>query len=97
MKVDRLLLHYSAKSLREEIVGLLASTGGMIDEARWFNNLRTKGNTGSAAIWVMLEEVFAAGGFEPGEQILCIVPESGRAMVGFMHLTAVAPERETRR
>lgn len=96
-EVDRLLLHYSAKSLREEIVGLLASTGGMIDEARWFNNLRTKGNTGSASIWVMLEEVFAAGGFKPGERILCIVPESGRAMVGFMHLTAVAPERETRR
>ena len=96
-EVDRLLLHYSAKSLREEIVGLLASTGGMIDEARWFNNLRTKGNTGSASIWVMLEEVVAAGGFRPGERILCIVPESGRAMVGFMHLTAVAPERETRR
>lgn len=96
-QVDRLLLHYSAKSLREEIIGLLASTGGMIDEDRWFNNLKTKGNTGSASIWIMLEELFAGRAFTPGERILCIVPESGRAMVGFMHLTAVAPDTETRR
>ena len=91
-EIDRLLLHYSAKSLREEIIGLLESTGGMIDEARWFNNLKTKGNTGSASIWIMLEDLFARGDIVPGTRILCIVPESGRAMVGFMHVTAVGPD-----
>ena len=95
-QVDRLLLHYSARSLREEIIGLLESTGGMIDEERWFNNLKTRGNTGSASIWIMLEELFARGDIAAGERILCIVPESGRAMVGFMHLTAIAPDKETR-
>ncbi|MEE9329890.1 MAG: 3-oxoacyl-[acyl-carrier-protein] synthase III C-terminal domain-containing protein [Parvularculaceae bacterium] len=88
-KIDHLLCHYSAHSLREEIIKILHATGGMIDEENWFSNLATKGNTGSAALFVMLEEFIAKGQAKPGEQILCIVPESGRAMVGFMMLTVV--------
>lgn len=90
--VDHLLLHYSARSLREEIVRLLQDTGAMIDPSRWFNNLSRTGNCGSASIWIMLEELFTSGRVQPGERILAIVPESGRGMVGFMHLTAVGPE-----
>ena len=87
--VDHLLCHYSARSLREEIVRLLEQTGAMIPEARWFTNLATCGNTGSASIWIMLDAFLRSGRLKAGERVLCIVPESGRATVGFMMLTAV--------
>lgn len=88
-EVDRLLCHYSARSLREEIVGLLESTAGMIPQEKWFTNLPETGNVGSASIWVMLDAYARSGLARAGERILCIVPESGRAMVGFMMLEAV--------
>jgi 3-oxoacyl-[acyl-carrier-protein] synthase-3 len=88
-EVDHLLCHYSARSLREEIVALLERTGGMVPEERWFTNLPTCGNTGSASIWILLDGLLRSGRLKPGERLLGIVPESGRGMVGFMHLTTV--------
>ncbi len=88
-KIDHLLCHYSARSLREEIVALLEATAGMIPEDRWFSNLRSVGNIGAASIWVMLDEFMGSGRLKPGQQVLCVVPESGRAFVGFMLLEAV--------
>ncbi|MCC7268926.1 MAG: 3-oxoacyl-ACP synthase, partial [Caulobacteraceae bacterium] len=88
-EVDHLLCHYSAKSLREEIVGLLENTAGMIPQEKWFSNLAEVGNVGSASIWVMLEAFMKSGRLKAGETVLCVVPESGRAFVGFMLLEAV--------
>lgn len=88
-RVDHLLCHYSAHSLREEIISVLKSTGGMIDEEKWFSNLATKGNTGSAAFFIMLDEFAESGLAKPGDQVFCIIPESGRAMISFMMLTAL--------
>jgi 3-oxoacyl-[acyl-carrier-protein] synthase-3 len=88
-EVDHLLCHYSARSIREELVTLLEKTDGMIPEEKWFSNLRTVGNVGSASIWIMLEEFLRSGRLKAGEKILCVVPESGRAFVGFMMLEAV--------
>jgi 3-oxoacyl-[acyl-carrier-protein] synthase-3 len=88
--VDRLLCHYSARSLRQEIVELLRSTRAMIPEERWFTTLPTTGNVGSASIWLMLDALVKGGSLKAGERILCIVPESGRAMVGFMMLEVSA-------
>ncbi len=87
--VDHLLCHYSARSLREEIVSILKSTRAMIPEERWFSNLATVGNIGSASIWVMLDAFMKSGQARRGEKVLLIVPESGRAMVGFMMLEVV--------
>lgn len=83
-QVDHLLCHYSARSLREEIVGLLESTAAMIPEEKWFSNLATVGNIGAASIWVMLDAFLKSGRAKRGERVLLIVPESGRAMVGFV-------------
>lgn len=88
-QVDWLLCHYSAHSLREELISILKSTGGMIDEEKWFTNLPAKGNTGAAALFIMLEEFIAKGLSRPGDRILCVVPESGRATISFMMLTAI--------
>ncbi len=87
--VDWLLCHYSATSLREEIVSLLEKTDAMIPQQKWFSNLPHVGNIGSASIWVMLDEFLKSGRLRRGEKVLCVVPESGRALVGFMMLEAV--------
>lgn len=67
----------------------------MIPEEKWFTNLATKGNTGAASIFVMLEEAFNGGRFSPGDRILLMVPESGRFSVAFVHLTCVGAEEAT--
>jgi 3-oxoacyl-[acyl-carrier-protein] synthase III len=89
-KVDWLLCHYSARSLRDDIVSLLESTAAMIPQEKWFTTLPTTGNVGSASIWLMVDALLRTGAAKVGDRILCIVPESGRAMVGFMMLEAVA-------
>lgn len=88
-KVDWLLCHYSAESLKGELVSLLEKTAGMIALEKWFSNLKTVGNIGAASIWVMLEAFLKTGKLKRGEKVLCVVPESGRAFVGFMMLEAV--------
>lgn len=88
-QVDWLLCHYSAESLKNELLSLLEKTAGMIAPDKWFSNLKTVGNIGSASIWVMLEAFLRSGKLKRGQKVLCVVPESGRAFVGFMMLEAV--------
>lgn len=88
-KVDWLLCHYSAQSLRDELMSLLDKTAGAIPPEKWFSNLSTVGNVGSASIWVMLDAFLKSGRLQPGQKVLCVVPESGRALAGFMMLEAV--------
>ena len=87
--VDWLLCHYSAQSLRDELMILLEKTAGAIPAEKWFSNLPWVGNVGSASIWVMLDEFLKSGRLARGQKILCVVPESGRSLVGFMMLEAV--------
>jgi 3-oxoacyl-[acyl-carrier-protein] synthase-3 len=89
-EIDHLLVHYSSEYFRSDIVRMMSEAGLMIPEERWFTNLRTKGNTGAASIFIMLEEAFNTGRFSPGDRILLMVPESGRFSVSFVHLTCVA-------
>lgn len=89
-EVDHLLCHYSAERFRGDIIGLLKAADLMIDEDRWFTNLHTRGNTGAASIFVMLEEAWRDGRFKEGDRILLVVPESGRFSFAFAHLTCVS-------
>lgn len=88
-KVDFVCSHYSSHSLREEVVRLLKMAGSMIDEEKWFSNLYSKGNTGSASILIMLDELCREKKLKSGERILCHVPESGRCVNAFMMLEVV--------
>lgn len=87
--IDYVCSHYSSHNLREEITLLLQQAGAMIDANKWFTNLYTKGNTGTASIFIMLEELYRSGKLKKGEKVLCHVPESGRALNGFMLLEVV--------
>jgi 3-oxoacyl-[acyl-carrier-protein] synthase III len=92
--VDHLLVHYSSEYFRSDIVRLMSEAGLMIPEDRWFTNLRSKGNTGAASIYIMLEEAWSTGRFRPGDRVLLMVPESGRFSVSFVHLTCVNGKEE---
>ena len=91
-EIDHLLCHYSSEYFRGDIVKLMSDVGLTIPEDRWFTNLATKGNTGSASIFIMLEEALSGHRFQEGERVLLMVPESGRFTVSFVHLTCVGPD-----
>ena len=57
-EVDWFLCHYSSHFFRHQIIDLLEQAGAMIPEEKWFTNLYTRGNTGCASIYLMLEELF---------------------------------------
>jgi len=83
------LPHYSSKYFRQRLYDSLRDTGLEIPFAHWFTNLSTKGNTGSAAIYIVMEELFNSGRLKQGDTLFCFIPESGRFSVGYMHLTVV--------
>lgn len=87
--VDWFLCHYSTHGLKRDLIPLMQRAGCMIPEDRWFNNLCTRGNTGSASLLLMLEELLNDRSLMPGQTLFCAVPESGRAIISFMHLTVV--------
>lgn len=88
-QIDHFLPHYSSGFFRERLAVGLANVGLDIPMQRWFTNLSSKGNTGAASIFIILEELFNGGRLRAGERLLCYVPESGRFSSAFMHLTVV--------
>lgn len=86
---DWFLCHYSSHIFKGQIVDLLAKSDASIPPEKWFTNLYEKGNTGAASILIMLEELWNSGRLVPGQRILAQVPESGRFITSFMHLTVV--------
>ncbi|WP_404442984.1 hypothetical protein LG315_08665 [Microbacterium marinum] len=89
--LDHVVCHYSTNAFRDLAFDGLRRRVPTLDTDRWFSNLETCGNTGSASIFIALEEAFRTGRFSPGETILLAVPESGRFSFAFAHLTVVAP------
>jgi len=87
--VDWFLPHYSSKFFRDKVHAHLVKGGVDIPQERWFTNLPTKGNTGAASIYIIIDELRRSGRLQAGQRLLCYVPESGRFATGFMHLTVV--------
>ncbi len=87
--IDWFLPHYSSDFFREPVAAGLKDAGCPIPQEKWFTNLSSKGNTGSASIYIIMEELFNSGRLRPGEKLLCFIPESGRFSTAFMHLTVV--------
>jgi 3-oxoacyl-[acyl-carrier-protein] synthase-3 len=83
------LPHYSSDYFRQGLHDRMVEIGFSIPFERWFTNLPTKGNTGAASIYIMLEELFHSERLKRGDNILCMIPESGRFSVAYMLLTAV--------
>ncbi len=90
--IDWFLPHYSSEFFRDRLAVGLTNVGLPIPQERWFTNLTSKGNTGAASIFIILEELFNGGRLRSGQKLLCYVPESGRFSSAFMHLTVVGNE-----
>lgn len=60
-------------------------------EVPYFTNLATAGNTGSAAIYMMLDEYLRTHDLEGGERILLFIPESGQFNFVLVSLRVVKP------
>jgi len=88
-EVDWFLPHYSSAYFRPKFYDIMKKMNFTIPEEKWYSNLATKGNTGSAAIYIILEELFHSGRIQKGEKLLCFIPESARFSYCFMLLTAV--------
>jgi len=87
--IDWFLPHLSSHYFVEPVAASLVALGLPIPRERWFSNLATKGNTGSASPYIMLDELFRSGRIKPGQKLLMFVPESGRFSSGFIYLEAV--------
>ncbi|HET97492.1 MAG TPA: StlD/DarB family beta-ketosynthase [Desulfurivibrio alkaliphilus] len=88
-EIDWFLPHYSSGFFRDKVYEGLRKVGMEIPFERWFTNLPSVGNVGSASVYLMLEELFNGNRLRRGQKILCYVPESGRFSTAFMLLTVV--------
>ncbi|MBW6512229.1 MAG: beta-ketoacyl-ACP synthase III [Desulfuromonadaceae bacterium] len=86
---DWFLPHFSSHYFRQPVYDQMKAVGCEIPDQRWFTNLYEKGNTGSASIFVIMEELLHSGRLKAGERILCYIPESGRFATCFVQLTVV--------
>lgn len=87
--IDWFLPHYSSNYFVEPVAAGLAAAGLNIPRERWFTNLETKGNTGSASPYIILDELFRSGRIKKGHKLLMYIPESGRFSTGFIFMEAV--------
>jgi 3-oxoacyl-[acyl-carrier-protein] synthase III len=87
--IDWLAVHYSSHVFLDEAYELACRSGFEMARERWFTNLPSKGNVGSASIFLLLEEMLYSGTLEPGHRVFCLVPESGRFLFGYMLLKVV--------
>lgn len=86
---DYFLPHYSSEYFRDKLYAGLVEVGFEIPYEKWFTNLTNFGNTGSASIYIMLEELFNGDRLKKGQKILCYVPESGRFSTAFFSLEVI--------
>jgi 3-oxoacyl-[acyl-carrier-protein] synthase III len=91
-QVDHVLCHYSSHYFRGKIFDMMQHAGVGIAEHKWYSNLYSRGNTGCASIFIMLDEFRRTQSYRTGDIILCMVPESGRFNNAYMQLTVVEEE-----
>lgn len=87
--VDYYLPHMSSEYFKSKILEQHEKIGMPIPEEKWFYNLPSIGNVGSASPYLMLEELMESGKLKKGQHILVMVPESARFLYSYMYLTVV--------
>lgn len=87
--IDWFLPHISSMYFAEPVAAGVREAGLDIPRDKWFTNLVSKGNTGSASPYIILDELFHSGRIQRGQTILMYIPESGRFSSGFIYMEAV--------
>lgn len=85
--IDHFLPHLSSEFFRNKIAEEIVKHGIDIPQEKWFTNLSSVGNIGSASIFMMVEELMNSGKLKKGEKILLMVPESARFTYAYCLLT----------
>ncbi len=88
-EIDYFLPHISSMYFYDKVATALDEIDFHIPQDKWFTNLKSKGNTGSASIYIMLDELLKSGKIKSSDNILCFIPESGRFSSAFLMLTAL--------
>jgi 3-oxoacyl-[acyl-carrier-protein] synthase-3 len=83
------LPHYSSAFFRDKIYEGMKRIGFDITQDRWYTNLPVRGNSGSASIYIIIDELRRSGQLRAGDKLLCYIPESGRFAAGYMQLTVM--------
>ncbi|MCI9846189.1 beta-ketoacyl-ACP synthase III [Flavobacterium pectinovorum] len=86
-QIDYFLPHVSSNFFVDGLKKGLSEKGIVITDEKWFMNLLTVGNIGSASIYVAVEELMNSGKLKKGDRILLSVPESGRFSFAYAYLT----------
>lgn len=86
-EVDYFLPHMSSEFFRDKLANALEENGMHIPQEKWFTNLSSVGNVGSASIYLMVDELFKSGKLKVGDKILLAIPESSRFSYVFGLLT----------
>jgi 3-oxoacyl-[acyl-carrier-protein] synthase-3 len=81
------LPHVSSHYFVAGLYKSLAEKGIEVPMEKWFMNLKSVGNVGSASIYLMLEELMNSGKLKKGDKVLLSVPESGRFSYAYAYLT----------
>lgn len=90
-EVKWFLPHISSKILGDQLYPRAVEAGLNWPKEKWFTNLATKGNTGAASIFIMLEELIYSGKLKSGDKIVTMVPESGRFSVSYAQFSVITP------
>ncbi len=85
-----ILPHLSSFFFRRQMFDVFKSLAeGSDQEIDYWTNLETVGNTGSASIFIMLDEYVRTHQLTHGDRILLFIPESGRFNFVLVSLTAI--------
>ena len=86
-EIDYVIPHVSSMFFYEKLNDEIAARNIALTKEKWFTNLTSVGNIGSAAIYVGLEELIRTKDIKQGDKILLLVPESGRFSYGTVLLS----------
>lgn len=86
-EIDFVIPHVSSMFFYDLLAEELQRRGISLTQDKWFTNLTTVGNIGSASIYVALDELFHSSKLKKGNKILLLVPESGRFSYGAVLLS----------
>ena len=81
-EIDYVIPHVSSMFFYGKLNDEITARGIALTKEKWFTNLTSVGNIGSAAIYVALEELMRTKEITQGQRILLLVPESGRFSYG---------------
>lgn len=86
-KIKYIIPHISSMYFYDRLADEIDKRGLNLPRTKWFTNLTTVGNIGCVSIYAALDELLKTKEMENDDQILLLVPESGRFSYGVVLLT----------